>query len=74
MILNIDRYVSGTLDLALERSRALDRVCAQGVAARLGILPAEGLAEAPLARSEEVEPGGGVLVVKRRGVAWRQNG
>lgn len=113
-ILNIDRSISRTLDLAFVRSRALDRVCAQGVAGRLGISPTEGLAEALLdgamddftsadltyarvadadltgvrwslsgtiwppetdvkallARSEEAEPGGGVLVVKRRGMAW----
>lgn len=109
---NIDRSISRTLDPVLERSRALDRVCAQGVAGRLGISPTEGLAEALLdgalddftsadlthtsladadltgvrwslsgtswppgtdvkmllARSKEVEPGGGVLVVTRRGM------
>jgi hypothetical protein len=113
-ILGTDRSISRVLDLAVERSRALDRVCAQGVAGRLGISPTEGLAEALLdgamddftsadlthtsladadltgvrwslsgtiwppgtdvkallARSEEVEPGGGVLVVTRRGIAW----
>jgi hypothetical protein len=36
------------LDLALGRAGALDRVCAQGVADRLGISPAKGLAEALL--------------------------
>jgi hypothetical protein len=36
------------LDLALGRSGALDRVCVQGVADRLGISPAKGLAEALL--------------------------
>jgi hypothetical protein len=45
---NIDRSFSHALDLAFERSRALDRVCAQGVAGRLGISPMEGLAEALL--------------------------
>jgi hypothetical protein len=113
-ILIIDRSISRTLDLAFMRSRALDRVCAQGVAGRLGISPTEGLAEALLdgamddftsanltcarladadltgvrwslsgtiwppdtdvkallARSEEVEPGSGVLVVTRWGMAW----
>lgn len=113
-IFDIDRSISSTLDLALQRASALDRVCAQGVAGRLGILPTEGLAEAILdgamddftsadltyarladadligvrwslsgtiwppetdvkallARSEAVDPGGGVLVVKRRGMAW----
>jgi hypothetical protein len=44
----LDRSLSRTLDLALERARALDRICAQGVAGRLGIPPAEGLAEALL--------------------------
>lgn len=112
-ILDIDRSISHTLDTAFQRSRALDRVCAQGVADRLGISTTERLAEALLdgamddftnadltcarlagadltgvrwslpgtiwpletdvsallARSEEVEPGGGVLVVKRRGSA-----
>lgn len=111
LILNMERSISRFLDLAFERSRALDRVCAQGVAGRLGICPTEGLAEALLdgamddftgadltyasladadlsgvrwslsgttwppgtrvkallARSEEVEPGG-VLVVTRRGM------
>ena len=110
--LRVERSISRTLDLAFERSRALDRVCAQGVAGRLGIAPTEGLAEALLdgtlddftsadlmhtsladadltgvrwslsgtiwppgtdvktllARSEEIEPGGGVLVVTRRGM------
>jgi hypothetical protein len=47
-VLNIDRSVSRTLALALVRSRALDRVCAQGVAGRLGISPSEGLAQALL--------------------------
>jgi hypothetical protein len=98
----------------LERGRALDRVCTQGVAGRLGISPGEGLSRALLdgvlddftsadltqaslgntdltgvrwsppgtswppevdvaallARSDEVKPGGGVLVVRRRGMAW----
>jgi hypothetical protein len=40
--------ISRALDLACERSRALDRVCTQGAADRLGIPPAEGLAEALL--------------------------
>jgi hypothetical protein len=40
--------ISRALDLACKRSRALDRVCVQGAADRLGILPAEGLAEALL--------------------------
>jgi hypothetical protein len=40
--------ISRALDLACERSRALDRVCVQGAADRLGILSAEGLAEALL--------------------------
>jgi uncharacterized protein YjbI with pentapeptide repeats len=113
-IVNIDRSINRTLDQAFERSRALDRVCAQGVAGRLAISPAQGLAEALLdgamddftsadlthasladvdltgvrwslsgtiwppetdvkallARSEVVEPGDGVLVVKRRSTAW----
>lgn len=112
LILSMERSISRFLDLAFERSRALDRVCAQGVAGRLGISPTEGLAEALLdgamddftsadlthasladadlsgvrwslsgtiwppgtnvkallARSEEVGPGGGVLVVTRRGI------
>lgn len=116
-ILNIDRSISRTLALALARSRVLDRVCAQGVAGRLGIPPTEGLAEALLngamddftsadltyaslasanltgvrwslpgtiwppetdvkallTRSEEVEPGGGVLVITHRGMAWPPN-
>ena len=46
------------VDLALGRSGALDRVCAQGVADRLGISPAKGLAEALL---------DGVLVITHRG-------
>jgi hypothetical protein len=110
--LGVTRSISRTLDLVFERSRVLDRVCAQGVAGRLDISPTEGLAEALLdgalddftsadlahtsladadltgvrwslsgtiwplgtdvkallARSEEVEPGGGVLVVTRRGM------
>jgi hypothetical protein len=113
---NIDRSFSHALDLAFERSRALDRVCAQGVAGRLGISPVEGLAEALLdgamddftsadlthaslagadltgvrwslsgttwppeadvkallARSEKVQTGGDVLVVKRRAWLGRQ--
>jgi len=113
---NIDRSFSHALDLAFERSRALDRVCAQGVAGRLGISPMEGLAEvlldgamddftsadlthaslagadltgvrwslsgttwppetdvkALLARSEKVQTGGDVLVVKRRAWLGRQ--
>jgi hypothetical protein len=40
--------ISRALDLACKRSRALDRVCVQGAAGRLGILPAERLAEALL--------------------------
>lgn len=36
------------LDLALKRSRALDKVCAQNLAGRFGIAQAEGLAEAVL--------------------------
>jgi hypothetical protein len=118
---SLDRSLSRVLDQALERARALDRVCAQGVAGRLGISPTEGLAEALLdgavddftsadltyasramfdptgvmfdltgvrwslsgtiwppeadvkallAWSAEVEPGSGVLVVKRQGTAW----
>jgi hypothetical protein len=103
------------LDLARKRSRALDRVCAQNLAGRLGIARAEGLAEAVLegamddftnsdltqasladadlngvhwslsgtiwppgtdvkallARSEEVQPGSGVLVFTRRGMMWQ---
>lgn len=47
-VLNIERSIGRTLALALVRSRALDRVCAQGVAGRLGISQAEGLAEALL--------------------------
>ena len=114
-ILDIDRSIGRTLALALVRSRALDRVCAQGVAGRLGISRAQGLAQALLdgvmddftnadltyaslpgtdltgvrwslsgtiwppetdvkallARSEQVAPGGGVLVVTRRGMAWQ---
>jgi hypothetical protein len=110
----LDKTRERALDLAFERSRALGRVCAQGVAGRLGISPPEGLAEALLddvmddftsadltyasladtdltgvrwslsgtiwppetdvkallARSEEVGTGGGVLVVKRRAMAW----
>jgi hypothetical protein len=113
-LLNLDRSVSRALDLAFQRSRALDRVCARGVAGRLGISSTERLAmalldgamddftnadlthisladadltgvrwslpgtiwppgtdvKALLARSEEVEPGGSVLVVTRRGIAW----
>jgi hypothetical protein len=103
------------LDLALKRSRALDRVCAQTLAGRLDIAQAEGLAEAVLegamddftnsdlthasladadlagvrwslagtiwppgtnvkallARSEEVQPGSGVLVFTRRRMMWQ---
>lgn len=114
-ILDINRSIGRTLALALAHSRALDRVCAQGVAGRLGISPAQGLAQALLdgvmddftnsdltdaslpgtdltgvrwslsgtiwppgtdvkallARSEQVAPGGGVLVVTRRGMAWQ---
>ena len=120
----LDRSLSRTLDLAIERARALDRLCGQGVTGRLGIAPAEGLAEAILdgvmddftsadltyasladpsltdarltdsyligvrwslsgtiwppgtdvsallARSQEVEPGSGVFVVKRRAGTW----
>jgi hypothetical protein len=44
-ILTIDRSLSRTLDLAGERSGALDRVCAQGAASRLGISSPEGLAQ-----------------------------
>jgi hypothetical protein len=44
-ILDIDRSISRTLALALVRSRALDRVCAQGMAGRLGVSLTEGLAE-----------------------------
>jgi hypothetical protein len=40
--------ISRVLDLACERSRALDRVCTQDAADRLGIPPAEGLVEALL--------------------------
>jgi hypothetical protein len=40
-ILDIDRSIGRTLALALVRSRALDRVCAQGVAGRLGISQAQ---------------------------------
>lgn len=47
-IFDIDRSLSRTLVQAFERSRALDRVCAQGVAGRLGISPTEGLADALL--------------------------
>jgi hypothetical protein len=116
-VLSADRSLSRTLDLAVERSRALDRVCAQRAASRLGISPAEGLAralldgamddftsadltyasladadltgvrwslsgtmwppgtdvKALLARSEQVGPDGGVLVVTRRGVMWPQS-
>jgi hypothetical protein len=114
-ILDIDRSIGRTLALALVRSRALDRVCAQGVAGRLGISQSQGLAQALLdgvmddftnadlthanlpgtdltgvrwslsgtiwppetdvkallARSEQVAPGGGVLVVTRRGMTWQ---
>jgi len=120
----LDRSLSRTLDLAIERARALDGLCGQGLAGRLGIAPAEGLAEALLdgamddftsadltyasladpsltdarltdsyligvrwslsgtiwppgtdvsallARSQEVEPGSGVFVVKRRAGTW----
>jgi hypothetical protein len=45
---NVDRSIGRALDRAFERCRALDRVCAQGVAGRLGISPAGGLAEALL--------------------------
>jgi len=44
----IDHPVRRVLNLASERCRALDRVCAQGVAGRLGISATEGLAEALL--------------------------
>lgn len=111
-ISGIDRSIGRAVALALARSRALDMVCAQGVAGRLGISPAQGLAQALLAgamddftdadltdaslagtdltgvrwslsgttwppgtdvkallaRSEQVAPGGGVLVVTRRGM------
>ena len=40
--------ISRALDLAGKRSRALDRVCLQAAADRLGIVPAQGLAEALL--------------------------
>ena len=117
----LDRSLSRTLDLAIERARALDRLCGQGLAGRLGIALAEGLAQALLdgamddftsadltyaslsdpgltdarladsyligvrwslsgtiwppgtditallARSQELDPGSGVLVVKHRG-------
>jgi len=128
----LDRSLSRTLDLAIERARALDRLCGQGVTGRLGIAPAKGLAEAILdgamddftsadlthailtdpsltdpsltdarltdsyligvrwslsgtiwppgtdvtallARSHELDPGSGVLVVKRRGRYLRNN-
>lgn len=112
---NDDRACAQALDLALKRSRALDLVCAQNLAGRLGIAQAEGLAEAVLegamddftnsdlthailadadltgvrwslsgttwppgtnvkallARSEEVQPGSGVLVFTRRGMMWQ---
>jgi hypothetical protein len=115
---DIDRSIDRALDRAFERCRALDRVCAQGVAGRLGISPMEGLTEALLdgamddftsadltyasladpdltgvrwspsgtiwppetdvkallARSEKVGTGGGVLVVRRRGMAWPLRG
>jgi hypothetical protein len=46
--LNDDHAREKALDLALKRSRALDRVCAQNLAGRLNIAQAEGLAEAVL--------------------------
>jgi hypothetical protein len=45
--LNIDRS-RRAFDLAVECARVLDRVCAQGVAGRLGIPPTQGLAGAIL--------------------------
>jgi hypothetical protein len=47
-MLEIDRSIGRTVALALARSRALDRVCAQGVAGRLGISQAQGLTQALL--------------------------
>jgi hypothetical protein len=112
---NDDHACAQALDQALKRSRALDRVCVQNLAGRLGMAQAEGLAEAVLegamddftnsdltqasladadltgvrwslsgtiwppgtnvkallARSEEVQPGSGVLVFTRRGMMWQ---
>jgi hypothetical protein len=45
---NADHVREQALDLALKRSCALARVCAQNLAGRLGIAQAEGLAEAVL--------------------------
>jgi hypothetical protein len=45
---DINRSIDRALDQAFERCRALDRVCVQGVAGRLGIAPMEGLVEALL--------------------------
>ena len=47
-VLNIDRSVNRVLSLAFERSHALNRVCALGVAGRLGLGSAVGLAQALL--------------------------
>jgi hypothetical protein len=112
---NDDHAREQALDRALKRSRALDRVCAQNLAGRLGIAQSAGLARAVLAgamddftnsdlthasladadltgirwslagtcwppgtdvkallaRSEEVQPGGGVLMFTRRGMMWQ---
>jgi hypothetical protein len=45
---NADHAREQALDLALNRSRALDRVCVQNLAGRLDIAQAEGLADAVL--------------------------
>ncbi|MGH3204718.1 MAG: hypothetical protein ACRDP5_22115 [Streptosporangiaceae bacterium] len=45
-VLGTGRVISRVLGQALEYARALDRVCAQGLAGRLGITTAQGLAQA----------------------------
>jgi hypothetical protein len=45
-VLSTGRAVSRALDQAHERALTLDRVCAQGLAGRLGIATADGLAQA----------------------------
>jgi hypothetical protein len=45
-VLSTGRAISRALGQALEHARALDRVCAPGLAGRLGIATAEGLAKA----------------------------
>lgn len=45
-VLRTGRVISRILGQALEYTRAMDRVCAQGLAGRLGITTAQGLAQA----------------------------